>query len=145
MTRTQWTGTVPNTSGEGDLWLDMEGGRWSSFRVELEQADDKESLEALHEGAGQKVFQVSEVSPSQRDVHKRTPTLSTRGTNGASSTGMGNTLLLRVPTSSFFHPSPTHGIHKILWQRTCARARGTRQDAARPLAAVLFYECIGRS
>lgn len=36
ITRTQCTGTVPKTSGEGDLLLDMERGRGSSFNVELE-------------------------------------------------------------------------------------------------------------
>lgn len=45
ITRTQWTGTVPKTSGEGDLRLGMEGGCVSSLNVEL---DDKESFEALH-------------------------------------------------------------------------------------------------
>ena len=50
ITRTQCTGTVPNTSGEGDLWLGIEGGRGSSFNVEFEQADDRESLEALCKG-----------------------------------------------------------------------------------------------
>lgn len=50
ITRTQWTGTVPKTSGEGDLWVDIEGGWGSSFSVELEQAEDKESSEALQKG-----------------------------------------------------------------------------------------------
>jgi hypothetical protein len=50
ITRTQCTGTVPKTSGEGGLWLGMEGGCGSSFNVELEQADGKESFEALHGG-----------------------------------------------------------------------------------------------
>ena len=48
ITRTQWTGTVPKTSGEGDLGLGMEGECGRSFNVELEQAEDKEPLEALH-------------------------------------------------------------------------------------------------
>lgn len=51
----------------------MEGGRGSSFNVELEQADDKESLEALHEGREEhqkRKIEVSEVSPSQRNVHR---------------------------------------------------------------------------
>ena len=52
ITRTQCTGTVPKTSEEGVLWLDMDGGRGSSFNVELEKVDDEESLEALHKGGG---------------------------------------------------------------------------------------------
>lgn len=64
ITRTQCTGTVPNTSGEGDLRLGMEGGRVSSLNVELEQADDKESFEALH---GDGIFEVSVVFLSQRN------------------------------------------------------------------------------
>jgi hypothetical protein len=69
ITRTQCTGTVPKTSGEGDRWLDMEGGRGSSFRVELEWVDDKESLEALHEGEGGNISG-QQTSLSQRNVHK---------------------------------------------------------------------------
>ena len=42
----------------------MEGGRVSSLNVELEQADDKESFEALH---GDGIFEVSVVFLSQRN------------------------------------------------------------------------------
>ena len=75
ITRTQCTGTVPKTSGEGDLWLGMEGECRSLFNVDLEQADDKESLEAL---CKDETVQVSQVFPSLRNAHKVANVVHTR-------------------------------------------------------------------
>ena len=136
ITRTQCTGTVPKTSGEGDLWLDMEGECGSSSRVELEQADDRESLEALHEG---ETSHVSEMFPSQRNVHKAVNVAHTRHKQRVERRRQG-TLCGEVPTLGLFHSSITaHGIHlgnRIA--RACACAvhgytSSTRADAWRTI------------
>ena len=61
----------------------MERGRGSSVSVELETADDEESLEALQERG------VSEASLSQRNVHKGVNVVRTRH-NNAPSTSTGD-------------------------------------------------------
>jgi len=95
ITRTQCTGTVPKTSGEGDLWSDMEGGCVSSLNVELEQADDKESFEALQRGG--RFHECSRCNVT----YIRSPTLSAQGTNNVLSTGA--TTLLESDPRLFIH------------------------------------------
>lgn len=117
----------------------MEGRRWSSFEVELEIADDKESLEALHEWAGQKVSQVSEVSPSQRNVHRgrqRCPHAAR-----AARVEHGGVKEYSVLTLSIFIH---HQRMDFIEVRHCAYERHAKTSSRR-LAAVLCYECIERS
>jgi len=135
ITRTQCTGTVPNTSEEGGLWLGIEGGWGPSFSVELEQADDRESSEALHRG---EILEVSERSPSQRDVHKAVNVVHTRHKQRVEHGVPGTLWSPAIGSSSitahmeFIRTAPCNA-----WM---AHAKDPRRRARRSL-----YECIGRS
>lgn len=100
------TGTVPKTSGEEGLWLCMEGGRRSLFSVNLEQVDDKESLEALWKG---KTVQVSEVFVLLHNAHKVANVVHTRYKQRVEH-GCQKHCVRRPNFCPCFHPL-LHGIH----------------------------------
>ena len=130
ITRTQCTGTVPKTSGEGDLWLGMEGGSVSSLNIGLEQVDDKESFEALQgrDISGQRGF------PSQRNVHKVANVASARHTNNAVRTGART---LSRPLAFEFHPSP-----RVDFIRAIACARHTPSTCGSAAVLLRLYRAI---
>jgi len=101
----------------------MEDGRGSSLSVDLEQADDKEPLEALH---GEETFWVSDVFPLRRNVHKAS-TLSTRGANNALRNECPSTLCsLSYITAHRFHcktPAAAHAHADIRHRRNARETR----------------------